>query len=231
MLRAMATPGVGVPADWRVPSDWHQVAKIPMDSLRTNPGTVFAYKGNKSSKRSNNSSSDSTCDSDDGSRFGYGTVRPPPGLEHLGPCPVGLAQSLRETCPGEVTGVCKKWRKPKVPQYGFAVTFEEFDAVTHKNFEFVERIFGRKGVNVKRISGSADAKVRLMGEGSGYKEQQGQLHLVVICPSQEKEDLALRLTILLFDNLRTHFSRFCRKEGLPPVKLYKVISLEEARTR
>ena len=32
----------------------------------------------------------------------------------------------------------------------------------------------------------------------------------IILPRQEKEDLALRLTILLFDNLRTHFSRFCR---------------------
>ncbi|CAJ1386990.1 unnamed protein product [Effrenium voratum] len=258
LMPEIVSPGVGVPSEWTVASDWHQVAKVPMDSLCTSLISAFANrdaKGNTCNKSSNNSSPASTCDSDDGftggstsdgpndsfrlNIFGFnGAVRPPPGLEHLGPCHVpnapGSGQSLpvksAKPCPpGEVTlARCKKWKASKAPRYGFAATFEEFDAVTHKDFDLVQRIFGRKGINMKRISQSADSKACLMGESSGHKKQEGQLRLVVTCPSQEKEDLALRLTTELFDDLSMHFARFCRKNGLRRAGLYKIISLEEA---
>ncbi|CAJ1441647.1 unnamed protein product, partial [Effrenium voratum] len=103
-------------------------------------------------------------------------------------------------------------------------------AATHQELEFVQQMIGRKGVNKKRISKSAGSVACLMGEGSGHREQEGQLRLVVMCPTQENENLALRLTTELFDNLNLHFSKFCRKKRLPPARLYKIISLEEGLT-
>ena len=115
--------GVGVPADWTVPSDRHQVAKIPLIALSATGWHVPTMAlGDPSAA--------STCDD------GLSGGSTPSGSPSSRSVDFKGCDRLPATPPAQVTAKRKKWKAPRVP-HGFAVTFENFDAVRHKDFEFL----------------------------------------------------------------------------------------------
>ncbi|CAE7344719.1 khdc4, partial [Symbiodinium natans] len=97
-------------------------------------------------------------------------------------------------------------------------------------FEFVPKLYGRKGVNMKTIADSCGGKVRLRGRGSRFLEKDGfeadmDLKLYLSCQTRENLLVGHRLVLDLLERIEADFQRFCRQGeaialmssyGLPP---------------
>jgi len=113
--------------------------------------------------------------------------------------------------------------------FDFKVVFSGYDHEIHAAFELVPRLIGKGGRNMIPFP-RMGAAARVCGRGSGYLEVQtadGQqcerddaLQLAVACRTPEIREQSLKWAASLLGELRHHFRRFCRKNGLPCPELY-----------
>ena len=103
--------------------------------------------------------------------------------------------------------------------------FTGFDAVNHADFELVSRLIGRGGCNMSPIREACNAYIRV-NKGASIDKP---VEVVLRCENQEDLDKGTNQVTLLLEDIRVHFSRFCRKRGISPVpELYHVLSPELA---
>jgi len=74
-------------------------------------------------------------------------------------------------------------------------------------FEFVPKLYGRTGKNMKDIAASCGGKVRLRGRGSRYYELGGL-------------EVGHKMVLDLFRRLESEFLRFCSRDGKAIVSKY-----------
>jgi len=91
-----------------------------------------------------------------------------------------------------------------------------------KEFELVPKLIGFKGKNMKLISNSCQAKLRIRGQGSKYKDFRGAngmmeatmpLQLCVSCPTQAQLDEASNMVRSLLDHHAQKFIKHCQDHG------------------
>jgi len=92
-------------------------------------------------------------------------------------------------------------------------------------FEFVPKLYGRTGKNMKDIAASCGGKVRLRGRGSRYYELGGleapmSLKLYLSCASQKSFEVGHKMVLDLFRRLESEFLRFCSRDGKAIVSKY-----------
>lgn len=92
-------------------------------------------------------------------------------------------------------------------------------------FEFVPKLYGRTGKNMKDIAASCGGKVRLRGRGSRYYELGGleapmNLKLYLSCASQKSFEVGHKMVLDLFRRLESEFLRFCSRDGKAIVSKY-----------
>ncbi|CAE7670604.1 unnamed protein product [Symbiodinium sp. CCMP2456] len=92
-------------------------------------------------------------------------------------------------------------------------------------FEFVPKLYGRTGKNMKDIAASCGGKVRLRGRGSRYYELGGleapmNLKLYLSCASQKSFEVGHKMVLDLFRRLESEFLRFGSRDGKAIVSKY-----------
>ena len=99
--------------------------------------------------------------------------------------------------------------------------FTGFDAVNHADFELVPRLIGRGGGNMSAIREACNAYIRV-NKGASIEKP---VEVVLRCENQEDLDEGINRVTTLLENIRVHFTRFCRKRGISPVpELYHILS-------
>lgn len=111
-----------------------------------------------------------------------------------------------------------------------------------KDFQIGRKIIGSKGCNMKRIvdacGGNYDneVKLRLRGQGSGFKEgpyqkeSDDQLHLCISSKNYDKYQHACQLAQELINSVHEEYKRFCHKMNKTPLqKIY--VKKEEGISR
>jgi len=90
-----------------------------------------------------------------------------------------------------------------------------------KDFQVARRIIGAKGINMKRIVRTTEAKLRLRGQGSGYFEGPGQkespepLQLCISCTTADGYWTAVRQVQELLRRVYDDYKQYCAEHGLP----------------
>ena len=82
-------------------------------------------------------------------------------------------------------------------------------------FDFVPKLYGRGGINMKEINEACGGKIRLRGRGSRYYELGGleapmNLKLYLSCSNPTSFDVGHRMVLELLGKLDAEFERFCR---------------------
>ena len=120
----------------------------------------------------------------------------------------------------------KRWKNNKRPQKKksrVAAVVSEFMFLPKQEhlqaFEFVPKLYGREGQNMKTIAQSCNGKVRLRGRGSrfleiGNCEAPMPLRLYLSCPTRENFEVGQRNLLRLLERLEKEFLRFCREKEL-----------------
>ena len=86
-----------------------------------------------------------------------------------------------------------------------------------KAFDFVPKLYGRGGVNMKKIVDQCEGKVRLRGRGSRHLEFGGlearmKLKLYLSCTTQESLEMCHQMVLGLLERLESEFRSFCRND-------------------
>jgi hypothetical protein len=111
----------------------------------------------------------------------------------------------------------------------------EIQIENDKDFFVAKKIIGQKGSNMKKIvsrTGSADAKLRLRGRGSGFlegaqkQESQEPLHLCVSCKDYVGYRSAIVQVEALLNEIYDEYRDFCQMRGDPSPKRLKVVMHE-----
>ncbi|CAJ1441732.1 unnamed protein product [Effrenium voratum] len=92
-------------------------------------------------------------------------------------------------------------------------------------FEFVPKLYGRSGTNMKRIARSCQGKVRLRGRGSRYLEVHNReapmpLRLYLSCPDRDSFEVGNRHVVTLLKRLEKEFFKW-RGQMKPKNRLEK----------